>query len=50
MVGKPESAEMHPGPGFRIRSERRRPEADLRRTAVGMLDAERKPPPHDRSH
>jgi regulator of RNase E activity RraA len=29
MVGKPKSAEMHPGPGFRIRTEWQRPEADV---------------------
>jgi regulator of RNase E activity RraA len=28
MVGKPKSAEMHPGPGFRIRTEIERPTAD----------------------
>src|SRR3954453_18844651 len=29
MVGKPKSAEMHPGPGFRIRTEWQRPEAEI---------------------
>ncbi len=29
MVGKPKSAEMHPGPGFRIRNEVERPDADV---------------------
>src|SRR4051795_4390320 len=29
MVGKPKSAEMQPGPGFRIRTEWQRPEADI---------------------
>jgi len=29
MVGKPKSAEMHPGPGFRIRTDWQRPEADV---------------------
>src|SRR5436190_1210577 len=28
MVGKPKSAEMHPGPGFRIRTEIERPSAE----------------------
>ena len=29
MVGKPKTAEMHPGPGFRVRSKIERPPADL---------------------
>jgi regulator of RNase E activity RraA len=29
MVGKPKSAEMHPGPGFRIRTEWQRPDPDV---------------------
>ena len=29
MVGKPKSAEMHPGPGFRIRTEWQRPDPDI---------------------
>ncbi len=29
MVGKPKSAEMHPGPGFRIRNEVERPNPDI---------------------
>ena len=28
MVGKPKSAEMHPGPGFRIRTDVERPSAE----------------------
>ena len=29
MVGKPKSAEMHPGPGFRLREEIERPSTDV---------------------
>ena len=29
MVGKPKTAEMHPGPGFRIRDEVERPDPEL---------------------
>ena len=28
MVGKPQSAEMHPGPGFRLRYEMERPDPE----------------------
>ena len=37
MVGKPKSAEMHPGPGFRIRSEWARPDTDII-TALGAFE------------
>jgi RraA family protein len=37
MVGKPKSAEMHPGPGFRIRTEIDRPDAQTV-TGLGAFD------------
>ena len=33
MVGKPQSAEMHPGPGFRLKHDFERPDAD---TVAGL--------------
>jgi regulator of RNase E activity RraA len=37
MVGKPKSAEMHPGPGFRVRCEIDRPDPDIV-TALGRYE------------
>ena len=37
MTSKPKSADMHPGPGFRVRSDVRRPPADLV-TRLGAFD------------
>ena len=45
MVSKPKSAEMHPGPGFRIRLDVERPDPGRRRGARSVPDAE-----HLRSH
>jgi hypothetical protein len=42
MVGKPKTAEMHPGPGFRIRTEiDRTPNAVI--TALGAFEHPRSP-------
>ena len=38
MVGKPKTAEMHPGPGFRIRHEIERPTPETVARALGEFD------------